>query len=156
MTDTIEAEVISTAKPKNKGGRPKGVKRAINRLTQGELASAVIDFAKGIPQREIAHKLGVSDSAISTVLDKFKPAFTEIANVEEYRKVKGQILDSVALATLKHISNPERLEQAPLRDLAYTFDTVGKHSRLEAGLSTQNVSQQSISITLHPSLDSDR
>ena len=155
MTETREPEIVS-AKPKNKGGRPKGVKRAMSKLTQGELASAVIDFAKGIPQREIARKLGVSDSGMSLILDKFKPAFSEIANVEEYRKVKGQILDSVALATLKQISNPERLEAAPLRDLAYCFDTVGKHSRLEMGLSTQNVSQQTVSITLSPSIDIER
>lgn len=149
MTEAITPEVV-TAKPKNKGGRPKGVKRAMSKLTQGELATAVVDFAKGIPQREIASKLGVSESAISMVLDKFKPAFSEIANVEEYRKVKGQILDSVALATLKQISNPEKLEAAPLRDLGYCFDIVGKHSRLEAGLSTSNIATHSVTIALTP------
>jgi transcriptional regulator with XRE-family HTH domain len=108
----------------------------------------VLDFAKGIPQREIAAKLGVSESAISLIVDKFKPAFAEIQNVEEYRKVKGQILDSVALATLKQISNPDKLEAAPLRDLGYCFDIVGKHSRLELGLSTSNVATQSIQVTV--------
>lgn len=152
MTDT--EEVLAPAK--KKAGRPKGVKRAASKLTQGELASVVLDYARGVNQNQIAQKFGVSESAISLIVEKFKPAFAEMQNVEEYRKVKGQILDSVALATLKEISNPDRLGQAPLRDLSYTFDTVAKHSRLEAGLSTQNVSQQSISITLHPSLDSDR
>lgn len=139
---------------KKRAGRPKGVKRSAKKLTQGELATVVLDFARGVEQRQIATKMGVSESAISLIVDKFKPAFAEMHNVEEYRKVKGQILDSVALATLKHISNPDKLEQAPLRDLGYTFDIVGKHSRLEAGLSTQNVSTQSqIKVTLSRDYD---
>jgi len=149
MTDTITPEVI-TAKVRNKGGRPKGVKRAMSKLTQGELATAVVDFAKGIPQREIATKLGVSESAISMVLDKFKPAFSEIANVEEYRKVKSEILDSVSLATLKQLSNQQRLDEAPLNQLAYTFDIIAKHSRLEQGKATALVGQQVVNISLTP------
>jgi predicted transcriptional regulator len=149
MTDTREPEVLA-AKPKNKGGRPRGAKRAVGRLTQGELATAVVDFAKGIPQREIATKLGVSESAISTVLDKFKPAFSEIANVEEYRKVKSEILDSVSLATLKQLSNQQRLDEAPLNQLAYTFDIIAKHSRLEQGKATALVGQQIVNISLTP------
>lgn len=127
---------------KKKAGRPKGVKRSAKKLTQGELANVVLDFARGVGQREIASKMGVSESAISLIVDKFKPAFSEIQNVEEYRKAKGMILDSVALATLKGISNPTKLEDAPINQLAYVFDVVGKHSRLEAGLSTQNVATQ--------------
>lgn len=149
MTETITPEVLA-ARPKNKGGRPKGVKRAINKLTQGELATAVIDFARGIPQREIATKLGVSDSAISLVLDKFKPAFSEIANVEEYRKVKADILDSVQLQTLKSMSDPEKQASANLGHLANAFDVLNKHARLERGLSTQNVATQTVSIALTP------
>lgn len=145
-------EVIKA--PKNKGGRPKGVKRSIKKLTQGELANVVLDFARGVDQRQIATKNGVSESAISLVLEKFKPAFAELHNVEEYRKAKGMILDSVALATLKGISNPAKLEDAPLNQLAYVFDVVGKHSRLEAGLSTQNVATQTqISVKLSNDYD---
>jgi predicted transcriptional regulator len=144
MTDNIG--VLEPVK--KKAGRPKGVKRAASKLTQGELATVVLDYARGVEQRQIAQKFGVSESAISLIVDKFKPAFAEMQNVEEYRKVKGQILDSVALATLKQISNPDRLSQAPLRDLAYTFDTVGKHSRLEAGLSTSNIATQTISVSV--------
>lgn len=148
MTDT-KVEVLP-AKVKNKGGRPKGSKRAVTKLTQGELATAVVDFAKGIPQHEIATKLGVSESAISLVLDKFKPAFSEIANVEEYRKVKAEILDSVSLATLKEISNPSRLADAPLNQLSYTFDVIAKHSRLEQGKATALVGQQVVTVSLTP------
>ena len=135
---------------RKKAGRPKGVKRAAKKLTQGELAAVVIDYARGVEQRQIAQKFGVSDSAVTLILDKFKPAFQELQNVEEFRKAKADILDSVQLAALKHISNPDRLADAPINQLAYVVDIVGKHSRLEQGLSTSNVATQTVSITYNP------
>lgn len=149
MTETITPEVI-TAKPKGKGGRPKGVKRAASKLTQGELATVVLDYARGMQQGEIARKMGVSDSAVSLILDKFKPAFAELHNVEEYRKAKADILDSVQLQTLKSMSDPEKQASANLGHLANAFDVLNKHARLERGLSTQNVATQSVSISLTP------
>lgn len=147
MTETITAEVI---KPKGKAGRPKGVKRAASKLTQGELATVVLDYARGMQQGEIARKMGVSDSAVSLILDKFKPAFAELHNVEEYRKAKADILDSVQLQTLKSMSDPEKQASANLGHLANAFDVLNKHARLERGLSTQNVSTQTVSISLTP------
>ena len=148
--DSNSMTVIEVKPIKNKGGRPKGAKRAPTKLSQREIASAVIDYARGVEQREIAKKLGVGDSAVSMLLDKFKPAFQELVNVEEYRKVKGEILDSVQLAALKELSNPGRLEEAPVNQLAYVVDITGKHSRLEQGLSTSNVATQTVSITYAP------
>jgi predicted transcriptional regulator len=146
MSDSGDTEIVE--KVRNKGGRPKGAKRAVSRLSQGELANMVLDYARGVQQQDIARKFGVSESAVSQIVDKFKPAFSEMQNVEEYRKVKGQILDSVALATLKQISNPSKMKRASLRDLGYCYDVVTKHSRLEAGLSTSNVATQTVSISL--------
>lgn len=149
MTDIKEAEVLIPAKPvKNKGGRPKGVKRSIKRLTQGELATVVLDYARGVKQHEIAQKFGVSESAVSTVLDKFKPAFSELQNVEQYRRAKSDLLDSAGLAILKEIVNPSKIEQADIRALSCSFDIVNKHGRLERGESTSNVAQQSITVTV--------
>lgn len=155
MTETREPEIVS-AKPKNKGGRPKGVKRSIKKLTQGELATVVLDYARGVKQGEIAQKFGVSEAAVSTVLDKFKPAFSELQNVESYRKAKSDLLDSAGLAVLREIVNPSKIEAADIRALACTYDIVNKHGRLERGESTQNVSQQTISINLSPSIDLER
>jgi len=147
MTD-IEGAVLTPMK--KKAGRPKGVKRAASKLTQGELATVVLDYARGMQQGEIARKMGVSDSAVSLILDKFKPAFAELHNVEEYRKAKADILDSVQLQTLKSMSDPEKQASANLGHLANAFDVLNKHARLERGLSTQNVATQSVTISLTP------
>ena len=145
MTD---CEVLPRVK--RKGGRPKGVKRAASKLTQGELATVVLDYARGMEQRQIAQKMGVSDAAVSQILDKFKPAFGELHNVEEYRKAKADILDSVQLQTLKSMTCPEKQASANLAQLSVAFDVLNKHGRLERGQSTSNVATQHVSISVNP------
>lgn len=153
MTDK-ETEIMTPVK--RRAGRPKGVKRAASRLTQGELATVVLDYARGVKQSEIAKKFGVSEASVSMILEKFRPAFAELQNVEEYRKAKSDLLDSAGLAILKEIVNPSKIEAADIRALSCSFDIVNKHSRLERGESTSNVQQQTISIQLHPDLDNER
>lgn len=131
-------------------GRPVGAKRSAKRLTQNELATVVLDFARGTPQHEIAGKFGVSESAVSLILEKFKPAFAELGNVEEYRKAKADLLDSTSLAVLKEISNPVKILDSDLKALSVSFDILNKHSRLERGLSTNNVAQQVVKVAFSP------
>jgi len=146
MTETITPEIVAA----KKRGRPVGAKRSAKRLTQNELATVVLDYTRGTPQHEIASKFGVSESAVSLILEKFKPAFAELGNVEEYRKAKADLLDSTSLAVLKEIANPSKILESDLRTLSVSYDVLNKHARLERGLSTQNVATQSVSITLTP------
>ena len=145
MSDQVSAPL------KRKAGRPKGVKRAAKKLTQSELANVVLDYARGAPQHEIASKFGVSESAVSLILDKFKPAFSELGNVEEYRRAKADLLDSASLSVLKEISNPQKIADSPLRDLSYSYDVINKHARLEKGLSTSNTAVQHVAISVNTS-----
>lgn len=147
MTDTITPEVV---KAKGKRGRPKGAKRSAKRLTQNELATVVLDYTRGTPQHEIAGKFGVSESAVSLILEKFKPAFAELGNVEEYRKAKADLLDSTSLAVLKEIANPSKILESDLRTLSVSYDVLNKHSRLERNLSTSNVATQAVTVSLTP------
>lgn len=149
MTDTIEPEVI-TAKPRGKAGRPKGVKRSAKKLRQHEIALITTDYARGMKQGEIAKKFGISDASVSMILAQFKPFFAELGNVEEYRRVKSDIIDSASLSVLKELSNPSKIAESPLRELSYTYDVLNKHSRLERNLSTSNVATQTVSISLTP------
>jgi len=115
----------------------------------------VLDYARGIKQGEIALKMGVSDSAISLILDKFKPAFAELANVEEYRKARTELLESVQLQTLKSIACPDRQASANISQLAVALDVISKNARLERGLSTANVSTQNTVVRISPSATTD-
>jgi predicted transcriptional regulator len=147
MNDAIEVEALPV---KRKGGRPRGVKRAVKKLSQGELATLVLDYAKGLPQREIAQKMGISDAAVTQVLEKFKPAFSELMNVEEYRKAKASIIESVQLQTLKSMADPEKHASAHLGHLSAQFDILNKHGRLERGQSTANVQQSMVTVAISP------
>lgn len=145
MRRTIHAsgmsdEVIKA--PKNKGGRPKGVKRAASKLRQHEIALITTDYARGMKQHEIAKKFGVSEASVSGILKKFEPFFAELGNVESYRQAKADILDSASLSVLKEISNPTKILDSDLRSLSVSFDILNKHSRLERNLSTQNIATQ--------------
>ena len=149
MTETAIVELVP--RKKSKGGRPRGAKRSAKKLTQNELAAVVLDYTRGTSQHEIASKFGVSESAVSLILEKFKPAFAELGNVEEYRKAKADLLDSTSLAVLKEISNPSKIIESDIRALSFSYDVLNKHSRLERNLSTSNVATQSVAITLSAS-----
>lgn len=127
---------------KNKGGRPKGAKRGVNKLTQSELAMVVTDYARGLPQTEIAAKMGLSDSGVSQVLAKFAPMFAELGNVKEFREAKADVYDALQLQALKSMSDPDKHASATLRDLAVAADVLQRNSRLERGMSTNNLSVQ--------------
>lgn len=141
-----DVEVVQVAK--GKAGRPKGVKRSAKKLRQHEIALIATDYVRGMPQHEIAKKFGVSDASVSMILAQFKPVFAELGNVESYRKVKSDILDSASLTVLKEIVNPEKIAAATTRELGYTYDVLNKHSRLEQGQSTSNVATQRVEISL--------
>lgn len=152
MTETAIVELVTEEKKeKKKAGRPKGVKRAAKKLRQHEIALIANDYVRGMPQHEIAKKFGVSDASVSMILAQFKPIFSELANVEQFRQVKADVLDAASLTLLKEIVNPSKIEQANVRELAYSFDALAKHGRLERGLSTSNVATQTVAITLSAS-----
>lgn len=142
MTETIFEPV------KRKAGRPKGVKRAASKLRQHEISLIATDYARGMKQTEIAKKFGISDASVSAIISQFKPLFKELGNVEDYRKVKSEILDSASLAVLKEIVNPEKIQAGDIRALACSYDILNKHSRLERGESTSNVQQQTVSVSV--------
>lgn len=148
MTDTVQALEI-VAPVKRKAGRPKGVKRAASKLRQHEISLIATDFARGMKQTEIAKKFGISDASVSAIITQFRPLFAELENVESYRKVKSEILDSASLAVLKEIVNPDKIQAGDIRALACSYDILNKHSRLERGESTSNVQQQTIALALN-------
>ena len=151
MTEENKVEVGEVgARVKKKAGRPKGVKRSAKKLRQHEIALITTDYARGMKQCEIAKKFGVSDASVSMILAQFKPFFAELENVESYRQAKSDILDSASLAVLKEISNPAKILDSDLRALSVSYDILNKHSRLERGLSTNNVAQQVVKVAFSP------
>lgn len=143
-----------TSLPSGAGGRPsrtapsypaaksKRYRTKLSTITRTESPLIALDHVRGLSNKEIADKYRVSQATISTLIDKFKPLFTELNEVDDYRNAKDKILDALQLKTLKSIACEEKQAAASLQQAAITFDILNRNSRLEKGLSTSNASFQ--------------
>lgn len=103
-----------------------------------ERLKEIIALAKREPsksRRELAKTLGVSRNTVDKALGKYTD-FKE--DIELFRKEKGDILDSKMALILKAIDT-KKVSEAKLRDLAVSAGILFDKSRLESGLSTQNI-----------------
>lgn len=97
-------------------------------LTQSQIAEALRLSQAGVPQTAIATGLNVTKVAVCRALKRFEPIFQNLKNVDDYRAIKGQILDAAAMTALQSLVNPEKHEKASLNQAAYTFDVLDKAS----------------------------
>lgn len=147
MTDTIE---VVAAKPKNKGGRPKGRKDS-KAVVQVKKTAKVLELrARGLSQSEIAGAVGLSETRVKQLVQQFKPVFSELENIEAYQSVRKDLLSATELVLLKSLNDPEKLNKASANAIAYSFSQIFSARRLESGQSTQNVQQSVINVSLTP------
>lgn len=155
MTDTSEVEVVA-AKPKNKGGRPKGRKDS-KAVVQVKKTAKVLELrARGLSQSEIAGAVGLSETRVKQLVQQFKPVFSELENIEAYQSVRKDLLSATELVLLKSLNDPEKLSKASANGIAYSFSQIFQARRLETGQSTQNVQQSVITVSLTPNEYGDR
>lgn len=150
MTETIEPEVIA-AKPKNKGGRPKGRKDSKSVVQVKKTAKVLELRARGLSQSEIAGAVGLSETRVKQLVQQFKPVFTELENIEAYQSVRKDLLNATELLLLKSLNDPEKLQKASANAIAYSFSQIFSARRLESNQSTANVQTQTVTVTLNPS-----
>lgn len=99
----------------------------------------------GASVREIAKVTGKSTKTVQSAINAFKPIFNELANVEEFRKVKPDILDAALLTFLKSAVQQEKLDKASVNNLAYAARQCFDMHRLQTGQSTSNTAVMSFS-----------
>lgn len=138
---TLEAENLPAVieKPKNKGGRPKGAKTSIGKLSNRDRTNIVAMKVKGVDQRTIARAHGVSEQAISKFLKTQHDILDAVRNVEVYRNTRADMFDAGESMLLKSVVDTDAIDKAPLNQRAYAFDRVFNARRLESGKSTANV-----------------
>ncbi len=101
-------------------------------------------FKHEMPEADIARYFHVSPSGIFQALKPFKEIMKSNAILEAYNSNKSKILDSIEVRMLKELVNEKRLKKATTGNIAYSFDKIATHNRLEKGLSTSNVSYEDI------------
>ena len=113
-----------------------------------------IDIAKALSFRltqnmtyeQIGKQFNVSKQAVHEALHKYIDVIELSNNTVELAKVKGNILDSVEIALLLDVLNPQKREAASLNNTAYALNTISNISRLEKGLSSISGKDVTLSI----------
>jgi hypothetical protein len=82
---------------------------------------------------------------------KYFPILSQLEEVHAYRNCKADILSAAQIQILKYALSPAKLEKSGFLQLCQGFEILNKAERLDAGLSSENVSVRtfgSISLTL--------
>jgi hypothetical protein len=84
-----------------------------------------------------------------TLAKKYFPVLGQLEDLTVYRSLKGDILESAQIAILKYALSPEKLAKSGSLQLMQCFEILNKALRLDAGLSTENISTRTFgSLTL--------
>ena len=121
-------------------GRPVGIvaKKPRNKLSDRDKAEVIDMHLKGISAEKIAKTKEVSASCIKKSLKAFKPVFENLEKLEDFRRVRTNLLESAELMCLESVVSEEKHSKASLNNAAYALAQVHGIRRLEQGLSTDN------------------
>jgi hypothetical protein len=155
MTETREGETeVLPAVKRKKGGSKKGtVKQAVK---PAQLSQALHLAAMKRPIQEIARAVKLPPSTTCRLLKRYGSWLQELEHLEEYTDSRSRLLSAGELKLFKSMMEQEKLDKASVNNLAYSMRQLYDMGRLERGESTSNVSQQTVSITLSPSIDLER
>lgn len=71
---------------------------------------------------------------------KYFPILGQLEDIQTFRSLKSDILESAQIQILKYALSPAKLEKSGALQLMQCFEILNKALRLDAGLSTENVS----------------
>ena len=92
----------------------------------------------GMTQQEIGDIYGVTPQAISLKLKGIWDILDR-ENLDAYKTNKVNLFTAVEAKMLQELLKPSRLKKASTGNIAYAFDKIAIHNRLEQGLSTENI-----------------
>jgi hypothetical protein len=114
--------------------------RKRKKLNRKQLGRLVTLRARNVPVGLIAQELDVTKNAVEQAIKEFRPLFQELGNIKHYRTIKADLLDAAQIVALKTIVRGA--DKASMRDGAFSYRILNEASRLEKGLSTQNISKK--------------
>lgn len=123
---------------KGKAGRPKGTKDD-KRVQRDRKIVRVIELAtKNIDNQTIGKAVDLPESTVRSILKRFEPVFTELANVRDFREGKADILAAGQIASLKSAFSGNKLDKSSFLSTLMGFEILNKAERLDLGKSTEN------------------
>jgi len=98
-------------------------------------------YTQGLKEADVARYFNVSPQAVNKALQPFKRIINSNDEVAAFRENETQILDSLKMKLLYDMVDKDKRKKATLGNVAYAYDKLATHSRLEKG--------QGISFDLH-------
>ena len=109
------------------------------RQSQASKHALIIDMKlKGCGAPTIADAVNMPIGTVQSIIARFKPVFSEIENIGEYRASKADLLSAGQLAALKSALSGNKLAKAGFLSTLQGFDILNKAERLENNQSTEN------------------
>ena len=96
-------------------------------------------FLNGNTYTEIGKLFNVSKQAIEQALRPFKRLMADQNSLQAYNDNYKSILKNANMVLMGGMLDPDKLKDASLNNVAYAFNTVANHQRLEEGKSTDNI-----------------
>lgn len=137
MSDDNATEPETEA-TKGKAGRKKGTKDD-PRVQRDRKIVRVIELAtKNLDNQTIGKAVDLPESTVRSILKRFEPVFTELANVRDYREGKADILAAGQIAALKSAFSGNKLDKSSFLSTLMGYEILNKSERLDLGKSTEN------------------
>ena len=111
------------------------------------MTAILLKLNHNLPYRKIQEITGVDDSTIHVNYHKLMRFFNP-EQIGEYEKKKPEILSGMEQAIIEKMLDEKTLKKASFNNLAYGLQNVNNINRLHRGLSTSNVSVNSLTASL--------
>ena len=96
-------------------------------------------FLNGNTFQEIGDHFGATRQAIEKLLKPFKRLMQDQGALQAYNDNYRGILKNANMVLMGGMLDPDKLADASLNNVAYAFNTIANHQRLEEGKSTNNI-----------------
>ena len=101
--------------------------------------AAKMRFLNGNTYQEIADIYGISKQSVQQSLKPFADIMQGKEILKTYQENYSDILRNANMQLMQAMHDPDKIAGASLNNVAYAFNTVANHLRLEENKSTDNV-----------------
>ena len=110
-------------------------------------------FLHGNTDETIGKVFGVTRQAVNKRLKPFHDLLEDKTTLTVFQDNYADILRNSSMRLMQAMHDPKKIEGASLNNVAYAFNTVANHLRLEEGKSTDNVGFQGLVAHIKKSAD---
>jgi hypothetical protein len=136
--------------------RAERIARYPKQFTESQRAEVLTLKVKGVDTKTIAWKFGVAETTLHNWLSNFDGLLKEMEGLSHFQGLRADILSAAHARLLKFAMKEEKLQEAPLGQIASAMDKVYKQERLERNLSTDNSEVHAFGRVEHVAKEPDR